>query len=77
MLCFPFFFVQGLRSPPPPPRARPGLNSLKAQDSRRTEFPRDFGPGGTEFQGGGGGGGGGGGETEFPVTPALKQVNQL
>ena len=47
MLCFPsytFFFVQGFRSPP-----HPGLNSLEVQDSRRTEFPRDFGPGGTEF----------------------------
>ena len=31
---------------PPPP---PGPKSLDVQYSRRTQFPRNFGPGGTEF----------------------------
>ena len=73
MLCFPGFanvYFSFMDFGPPP---HPGLNSLEVQDSRRTEFPRDFGPGGTEFPreldppdpkiGGGGG-------SEFPVTPA-------
>ena len=50
MLCFPgFAYYVFFRSGISVPRPHPRLNSLKVKDSRRTEFPRDFGPGVTEF----------------------------
>ena len=53
------------------------LNFLEAQDSWMTEFPKDFGLGGTKFPRELGlsdrkiGGGGGGGGAEFAVTQAF------